>query len=352
MSVNKPPYPNVNTFNNLYWLSGSESLTTADADLRYLKWPSAQGTENLQTTNVNGLLTANSNMTVKNTIIVNNAPIDTNVTTVASNNIVLTDGTTSNTIDKNGYTTRNTTANLTHYLNFSDNSATGTGSIQKNANLSCNPSTGIIAANSYTINSTPSTANIASRFGQVGLVYLQTLTGTINGSATTTNFNLASIFNSTYPNYRIVISSAQVSFTAYPSYSLAGILGSGAPSPGSANLYGFEMTSNSPSVVTPLISTNVTLSTTPLIFSVTGITNKQVVFDVFNVGFASTSSNQISLMCKSIYNNPGVNGISDRTITAISSAGNTITGLTIQQTSIGVGNNMTWSAIIYGYNLI
>ena len=60
MSVNIPPEPNVNTFNNLYWIQGDVPLTTAEGDLRYLKFPVAQGTENLQAINVNGVLTANS----------------------------------------------------------------------------------------------------------------------------------------------------------------------------------------------------------------------------------------------------------------------------------------------------
>ena len=70
MSVNQPPTPNVDTFNNLYWISGDTALTTAEADLRYLKFPVAQGTENLQTTNVNGILTCN------NDVIVNNKSLD------------------------------------------------------------------------------------------------------------------------------------------------------------------------------------------------------------------------------------------------------------------------------------
>lgn len=60
MSVNPPPNPNVSTFNNLYWISANTALTTADGDLRYLKFPVAQGTENLQTTNIQGALTCNS----------------------------------------------------------------------------------------------------------------------------------------------------------------------------------------------------------------------------------------------------------------------------------------------------
>lgn len=60
MSVNSPPTPNVSTFNNLYWISADEALSQSQADLRYLKFPVAQGTENLQATNINGALTVNS----------------------------------------------------------------------------------------------------------------------------------------------------------------------------------------------------------------------------------------------------------------------------------------------------
>jgi hypothetical protein len=67
MSVNNPPEPNVATFNNLYWNTQDVNLTQSAADLRYLKFPVAQGTENLQATNVNGILTANSNVNFTST---------------------------------------------------------------------------------------------------------------------------------------------------------------------------------------------------------------------------------------------------------------------------------------------
>jgi len=67
MSTNIPPNPNVDTFNTLYWKTGTGQLTIEEADLRYLKFPVAQGTENLQTTNINGVLTANAG--VKTNII-------------------------------------------------------------------------------------------------------------------------------------------------------------------------------------------------------------------------------------------------------------------------------------------
>ena len=46
-------------------------------------------------------------------------------------------------------TTRNSTQNSTHFLNFVDNSATGTGAIQKTAGISCNPSTNTITATTF-----------------------------------------------------------------------------------------------------------------------------------------------------------------------------------------------------------
>jgi len=70
------------------------------------------------------------------------------------------------------------------------------------------------------------------------------------------------------------------------------------------------------------------------------------------VGSLNTSSNQVTLHCKSEYNNLEEQGISDRTITTTSLNISTITGLTLQQSAIGLGNNMNWSAVIYGYNLL
>jgi len=55
MSASNPPDPNVNTFNNLYWISGDTALTQDVADKRYLRFPTAQGTENLAAINVNGI---------------------------------------------------------------------------------------------------------------------------------------------------------------------------------------------------------------------------------------------------------------------------------------------------------
>lgn len=46
--------------------------------------------------------------------------------------------------DGSGYKTVNTTANATHYLNFSDSSSTGVGNIQKTDGLQFNPSTDIL----------------------------------------------------------------------------------------------------------------------------------------------------------------------------------------------------------------
>jgi hypothetical protein len=75
--------------------------------------------------------------------------------------ITLTDGTgITNIIDKNGYTTRASNQNITHFINFSDTALTGAGAIQKNSSLSCNPFSGLITATTFSgaLNGTANTA--------------------------------------------------------------------------------------------------------------------------------------------------------------------------------------------------
>jgi hypothetical protein len=344
---------------------------------------------------------------IQDALLVDKSEEDPNSTTINYNCIILTDGTTTNTINGTGYTTKNTLANETCYLNFSDYLESGISSIYKTSKLSCNPSMGTITAttfagsvtnivvtsdntngtyfipftktsgtgnkqlfiddtinqlnynpststltaNNFNIIGTPTTSSQASKLGQIGLVKLQTQTGTINGSVSATDLNLTSCFDTSYKNYKIIISLNQVAFTSYPSYSLKAFLGTGTL-PTVASLYGFEVKNNASSVVTPVYSAGVIIASSPLIFNVSSIPNKQIIFDIKNVGFLNTSINQISLHCKSEFNNIKEQGISDRTITTTSVSGSTITGITLQQTSIGVGNNMNWTALIYGYNLL
>lgn len=82
--------------------------------------------------------------------------------------VVITDGTTTNTINQTGYTTRNSVQNSVHYLNFSDSSSTGLGAIQKSAGLSCNPATSSITATTFNGNSSSSTTLSLSTTGTFG----------------------------------------------------------------------------------------------------------------------------------------------------------------------------------------
>ena len=179
-----------------------------------------------------------------------------------------------------------------------------------------------------------------------GLVYLQTVNASITGSASAVNFNLANIFNSTYKNYRIVFGpSTQLSFTSYPAYSLYAFLGTSVPTVGV--LSGFELTSSSTTTVTPIYSSGAL--TTPFVIAVSQSINHQNVIEIENVGYAYTAIQQVGIKCKSFYGNPGVSGTSDRNIACGGTSGCTITGLTLQQSSISAGNNMTINATIYGY---
>jgi hypothetical protein len=66
MSVYPPPTEIVPIFNPLDYLKPDDALTIDYANLHYLKFPIAQGTQNMQDTNVNGLLTANANIKTNN----------------------------------------------------------------------------------------------------------------------------------------------------------------------------------------------------------------------------------------------------------------------------------------------
>lgn len=125
------------------------------------------GVNNISLTTINGSAYPPSGITptlssvltngnsATNTITLNNAGVGNNQIRLLPNvtpntpEIILTDGTVTNTIDKNGYTTRLSNQNITHYLNFSDSSITGVGAIQKNASLSCNPATGLLTATTF-----------------------------------------------------------------------------------------------------------------------------------------------------------------------------------------------------------
>lgn len=104
--------------------------------------------------------------TATNSIILNNTGTGANVISLLPNasasnpTIKLTDGTTTNTIDKNGYTTINSVQNTTHYLTFSDASTTGTGSIKKTSGISCNPFTNTVSSTNFIGSSLTSSGNI------------------------------------------------------------------------------------------------------------------------------------------------------------------------------------------------
>jgi hypothetical protein len=122
------------------------SITTGTLNYTTLNPPISADT-------LSSVLTAGN--TATNSIILDNSGTGTNLISLLPNfsannpHITLTDGTTTNTIDKNGYTTRNSVQNSTHFLNFSDASTTGIGSIQKTSGIECNPSTKTITATTF-----------------------------------------------------------------------------------------------------------------------------------------------------------------------------------------------------------
>lgn len=75
-----PPLVNLPIFDKLVFINPDDYITQSQADKRYLKYPNAQGTENLQTTNINGVLTVNSTSNFNNTVsLTSSTPSDRRV---------------------------------------------------------------------------------------------------------------------------------------------------------------------------------------------------------------------------------------------------------------------------------
>jgi hypothetical protein len=87
MALYPPPSKDLGIFDNSVFIhdtTGSSNITPAYLDEHYLKYPNAQGTENLQITNVNGLLSANNGLKIADGLNITN--IDMNVGELLFNN--------------------------------------------------------------------------------------------------------------------------------------------------------------------------------------------------------------------------------------------------------------------------
>jgi hypothetical protein len=193
MSAYPPPNENLPIFDsNNFHRNTEDPETIARLSQYFLQYPQSQGSETINGSLIaTGQITANTNIIMKagsggfirfpdnteqttagggasnlsavltggntatNSIALNNTPTGSNVISLLPNfgasdpRITLTDGTTTNIIDKNGYTTRNSNSNTDHFLNFSDSSSTGTGEIRKTALIKCNPNENSITATKF-----------------------------------------------------------------------------------------------------------------------------------------------------------------------------------------------------------
>lgn len=75
MATYQPPTEILPIFDPNVFLSGDEALTYNEASKLFLKYPSAQGEENLQAINVNGIATFNSTSIMKNSLTLNGATL-------------------------------------------------------------------------------------------------------------------------------------------------------------------------------------------------------------------------------------------------------------------------------------
>ena len=157
MAEYPPPTEDLPIFDNNVFVKPDEFVTNNHINNNFLKFPIAQGAETLIDVTVLGTSTFNGTETHNNIVTFqDNINLTKNIkinAIPASPVITLTDGTTTNTLTQADWTgnikTVNSTQNSTHYLNFSDQSTTGQGHPQKNASLSCNPSTGLLTATTF-----------------------------------------------------------------------------------------------------------------------------------------------------------------------------------------------------------
>lgn len=73
MADYKPPTEQLPIFDSSVFLSGDQTLTQNQADKRYLRYPNAQGTENLQAINVNGPADFNTSVNIDGILTTTNA---------------------------------------------------------------------------------------------------------------------------------------------------------------------------------------------------------------------------------------------------------------------------------------
>jgi Tfp pilus assembly protein FimT len=119
MAAYLPPLENLPIFNSEIFLDGTDLLDINTANKLYLRFPYAQGTQNMLDVNMSGTITFPSS---------------------------------GNTLDAQGWTgnvnSTITSLNSPYYLTFADSSSSGTGPLLKNQNFNINPNTNEIAIGS------------------------------------------------------------------------------------------------------------------------------------------------------------------------------------------------------------
>jgi hypothetical protein len=83
-----PPIENLPIFDSLMFKTGDEFITQRQGDKRYLRYPNAQGTENLQTVNISGTLTASGNAIFNNDLTSNDIFEIKDATTSATGKVI------------------------------------------------------------------------------------------------------------------------------------------------------------------------------------------------------------------------------------------------------------------------
>jgi hypothetical protein len=181
--------------------------------------------------NLNNVLTIGNSTSLS---AIFNTGLNTN--TISGDSMILTDGTTTNTINKTGITTRNSEQNVTHYLTFVDTSTSGISAIQKTAGIECNPLNNTISATTFIGSVNTNNSNITLRTDGSAPISGTQLGGITIGSFLTPSSsfqitkNIATLTIST-PGVYLICFSFQANYSTLPTINYVTITGTALPLP-------------------------------------------------------------------------------------------------------------------------
>jgi len=185
----------------------------------------------------------------------------------------------------------------------------------------------------------------------LGMTLLSTNTLTaFTGASASLNQAFANIFNSSYANYRIIITATNPSAmgTNFPVWEITATSGTGTQP---TAWYSYKETFTNTGASTGTL-TYANSSVLPITLSGSNNSCRNLQFDIMNVGFAQNTAGGYAtvIVPKQAYTNIGGNGWVQNTAECFFSSGVSMTGFTLQLTGSSGSVATNGSMKVYGYN--